>query len=511
MHVIDVNTSFGKRVDPDPRFSLDALLRELDSHAVACAMSYSRRGVCYDAAAGNAETIAAAQGERRIVPVATLDPRESPDFEPELERCLSRGIRALRFFPGLQGWSVSSVLFGRMLNRLSGSGVCLIFSVAEGGDRWDNVGRIAEATAGSGLPVILCDTYYHDMAEAMAVMQEHPHVYADTNWQALVGALEIMAEQVGADRLLYGSGAPERPMQKALNQVLETELDEEQKAAILGGNAMRLLGIAPEMLAGRPELTDAEPKRFEEEIIDVHSHLGHWWCPMREEGYDPAGMLRRMRRYNISRSVLSSYEAMRYDIQAGNRELAVAIEGHPELYGYVELNPHRLDVSCAEMDRYYRRPDFVGAEVELSHIPAPTGGDKVRALMAEIARRGKPVLFMPAGPDDAAAERELARRNPGLTIIHAHGFDADWARVVADAPNVCVEFNQSRPSHHDVRDCLEVLGPERVLFGSDQTLLSVGASVGLYLDAGLSERERCLVLHDNAKRLFEFRDSMPDC
>jgi len=504
MHVIDVNTSFGKRVDPDPRFSLDALLRDLDRHAVACALAYSSRGIYYDAGGGNAETIAAARGDARIVPVATLDPRESPGWEPELERCLSRNIRAMRFFPGLQGWSVSSVLFRRILNRLSASGVCLIFSVAEGGDRWDNVGRIAEVTAGAGLPVILCDTYYVDMAEAMAVMREHPHIYAETNWMATVGAIEIMAEQVGADRLLYGSGAPERPMQKALNQVLETELPENQKAAILGGNAMRLLGIAPGMLAGRPELTDSEPRRFEEEIIDVHSHLGHWWCPMGDEGYDPAGMLRRMRRYNISRSVLSSYETMRYDIEAGNRALADAIEGHPGLYGYVELNPHRLDVSCAEMDKYFRLPNFVGAEVELSHIPAPTGGEKVRVLMAEVARRGRPVLLMPAEAGDAAAERELARANPGLTVIHAHGFDADWARVVADTPNVCVEFNRSRPSHHEVRDCLDVLGPERVLFGSDQTLLSVGASVGLYLDAGLSDHERRLVLRDNAARLFEF-------
>jgi predicted TIM-barrel fold metal-dependent hydrolase len=502
MHVVDVNASFGKRVDPDPRFALAALLAELDRHEVACALACSSRGAYYDAAGGNAETMAAARGEPRILPVGTLDPRESPDWEPELQRCLDGGFRAIRFFPGLQGWSVSSAVFKRIPKALGGSGVCLIFSTAEGGDRWKNVARIAEATAGAGLPVILLDTYYVEMAEVVAVMQDHPHVCAETNWMATVGAVEIMAEQVGVDRLLYGSGAPERSMQKALNQVLETALPEDLKAAVLGGNAMRLLGIEPQALAGSPELTDTEPKRFEEEIIDVHSHLGHWWCPTREEGYAPSAMLARMRRYNISRSVLSSYESMRYDIQSGNRALAEAIDGHPELYGYVELDPHHLDVSCAEMDRYYRLPNFVGAEVELTHIPAPTGGEKVRALMAEIARRGRPVLFMPAGADDAPVERELGRENPGLTVIHAHGFDADWARVVADTPNICVEFNRSRPSHHEVRDCLDVLGPERVLFGSDQTLLSVGASVGLYLDAGLSEHERRLVLRDNAARLF---------
>jgi len=32
--------------------------------------------------------------------------------------------------------------------------------------------------------------------------------------------------------------------------------------------------------------------------------------------------------------------------------------------------------------------------------------------------------------------------------------------------------------------------------------LSLGASVGLYLDAGLNAEERRLILHDNAARLF---------
>ena len=213
-------------------------------------------------------------------------------------------------------------------------------------------------------------------------------------------------------------------------------------------------------------------------------------------------MLRRMRDHGITHSILSSYEGMRYDIRSGNRAVAAAIAPHPELHGYVELDPHQLALSCAEMDRYYALSGFIGCELELTHIPCPTESPNVRALMAEIARRRKPVLFMPAAPSDAAAERRLALDHPDLRIIHAHAFDRAWAQVVRDAPNICVEFCATRASHHSLRDCLDVLGPERVLFGSDQTLLSVGAAVGLYLDAGLTAHERELVLHGNARRLF---------
>lgn len=120
--------------------------------------------------------------------------------------------------------------------------------------------------------------------------------------------------------------------------------------------------------------------------------------------------------------------------------------------------------------------------------------------MHEVAKRGRPVLFK--GRGDAYAERELARANPELAIIHAHSMDAHWARVVADTPNIYVEFCTSRPSVHDLRDCLKILGPERLLFGTDQTLLSVGGQVGLYLDANLTPEERRLILCENARRIF---------
>ena len=502
MHIFDVNTHFGRRIDADYDLSLDALLAGLDSHGVAGALSYSLQGVHYDARVGNSETLAVARRHPHILPAATLDLREYLDWRADIDGCLKAGVRAFRFFPELQGWSVSSGFFGRLLDRLAGSGVCLIFAAGGLTTRWGHAEELARLTAGRGLPLILTDTNYQTMAEVITVMRAHPHVHVETNWLASVDAVEIMAELVGADRILYGSNAPLHPMQKALNQVLEADISDADKGAILGGNAIRLFDIPPRALAGRPAAPTLEPAGFDEPIVDVHSHFGHWRLPDRDEHYDPAGMLARMRRYGIQRSIVSAYEAMRCDMAAGNRALVDAIAGHPELLGYVELNPHQLDASCEQMDRYYGLPNVVGCELELSHTVQPTGSPEVRALMAEIAKRGKPVLFMPAGGGDAPAERQLALDNPDLTIIHAHGMDVHWARIVADAPNICVEFNRSASIHHEIRDCLRVLGPERLLFGSDQTLLSLGASVGLYLDAGLSSAERRLILYENAVRLF---------
>jgi len=503
MYVIDVNTAFGHRTEFDFDLSLNTLCATLDQHQVAGACSFSLKGAHYDPQTGNRESIGAACCHPHLLPVATLDLREYLGWEAELEHCLQQGVRVFRFFPQLQGWSVASRLFQRVLGKLHGTDVCLVFSLAEASFHGSNaIEEIAMVTAERGLPVILTDINYFNMAETITIMQCYPHLYAETNWLATVGAVEIMAAEVGARRLLFGSAAPLRPLQKALNQVLETKLSAEDKMAILGGNAMRLLQIDPAKLMGRPRLTELAPQKFGEPVIDVHSHLGHWRWPIHPERYNPAPMLGRMQQFGIAYSVLSAYEGMRYDMVEGNRNVAAAIVGHPELLGYVEVNPHQVAASCAEMDHYFQLPNFVGVELELTHTAHPTGSPEVQTLMAEIAKRGKPVLLMPASRDDAAAVRDLARANPTLPIILAHGIDVNWARVIADTPNLYVEFCSSWPNNYDIRACLALLGPERLLFGSDQTLLSVGAAIGLYWDAGLCAHERQLILHDNARRLF---------
>ncbi len=504
--VIDVNTRFGLRLNPDPRYAPEALAAELDRHRVACALACSNQGVEYGYGAGNSETLAAARRHPALLPAAIINPRDTFGWRAEVDRCLAAGVRAFRFFPRAQGWTPDAAAFVDILRYLKRRRAVPMVAISEGGGEWSTAAAAARAAAGLGLPVVLTETYYTNQPEVIALMRRHRNLYADTSFLATVDAVRCMVDAVGARRLLYGSHAPWHAMQKALNQVLDADISAADKRAILGGNARRLLRLNPARLRGRPSLATLEPVGFDEPIIDVHSHLGLWMMTVRRENYDPAGMLARMRKAGIVRGIVSSYESMRYDLAAGNRAIAAAIAGRPELLGMVELDPRQFDLSCAEMDRYYRQGNFAACELELSHLGCPTDSPEVKRLMKEVACRGKPILFMPrAGDADAAAEIELARANPRLTMVHAHGAEPAWARAARPAPNLCIEYCYSRATHHRIREGLDILGPERVLFGSDQTLLSPSGQIGLYHDARLTARERRLVLTANARRLYGIR------
>jgi predicted TIM-barrel fold metal-dependent hydrolase len=55
-----------------------------------------------------------------------------------------------------------------------------------------------------------------------------------------------MVEQVGAERLMFGSWAPLYAHRPSMDMVLGAEIDGASKAAILGGNARRVFRLGQE-------------------------------------------------------------------------------------------------------------------------------------------------------------------------------------------------------------------------------------------------------------------------
>jgi predicted TIM-barrel fold metal-dependent hydrolase len=495
---IDCNTFFGVRPDQRTDDGPETLTRMLAESGVAAALTLSLRGVLYDHQLGNAETLEVCRRNPHLIPVATINLARHVRWREDVDWCLAQGFRAFRFFPASQHWSVRDVGFRQLCERLAPAKVPLFFTIADG----QEANEIAERTADYGLPVVLLQGSYANEGTTIPLAQRYPHVHFDVTRRGTPHIVRYLVDECGIDRVLFGTIAPQNCIQPAMNSVFAADLPAEQTEQILSGNVLRLLGMARTDLAGgEGGLAEGPQYRgYPGPTIDVHAHLGPWRFPILTR--DTRTMLDYARRYNLGKIIISSALGIVYSMPEGNRELKELIDPHPEFLGYVVTNPNFVEESAAEMDRYYRFPNFVGAKIHADYSQTPTSAPRMAALFAEIAKRGRPVKIHNLGPDWLHALRDLARKHRDLQIILAHGGDRDTPAFIKDTPNIYLEYCRSSSVRGLIRTGLETLGANRLLFGTDQDLFDPGYALGTYYDTKFTPAEAEQVMYTNAKRLF---------
>ncbi len=237
--IFDAVTSFGSYPGKQVDYSLDTLLEILRDNGVDRALSLSLKGVYYDFEEGNDETLAASQEHEAIIPVATIDPRRHIGCMEEVARRVEQGFRVFRFFPADQGWPVDFLPFRNLLRELAKHDVRLIFP-ASGNGAVTALFDVLAAHA-PGAPALLTGVSYANLAELIAALKASDRLYADVHMLNSPNALELIAEEAGIERIVFGSGSPAREFLTALNVVTASTLSEADKQRILSENAEAFL------------------------------------------------------------------------------------------------------------------------------------------------------------------------------------------------------------------------------------------------------------------------------
>ena len=470
----------------------------MDRNGVAGAVTSSLDGLTHNDAEGNRATLALCGGEPRLLPAAVVMPGRYLEWRSHLEEALDAGCLLVKLFVDEHRWTASAQRFRDVVAALAGRPFPppLLLCAPPG----EEIAPFADATAGTGVPVILAGTNYATLGECLAVMERHPHVFLETSRAASPATVEVVAQAVGPGRLVFGSGAPLRPVAGALHAVLGAALSDREKGLILGGTLAGLLRIDP---AGVP--APARPpalRSYRGRILDVHTHLGAgtWRFPIPSSGV--RGLTGVLRDAGVERAIASSIYAITTDLRAGNERLVAALEAAPELLGYVTVNPQHPEQSAAELRRLETNQKLVGVKIHAEYSKTPTSAPAMRRLFELIAPYRRPVKIHNAGADWMPALAGLAGAFPDLPIIVAHGGEWGSGPFFRDHPNVCFEFCSSAPEQGLIDECLAAVGPQRLLFGSDADLLSPRFMLGVYADASIPADVAPLVYYENAARLF---------
>lgn len=244
-------------------------------------------------------------------------------------------------------------------------------------------------------------------------------------------------------------------------------------------------------------------------IVDVHGHWGPWFFST--EVGSVTENLRVMDAYGIDIQLVSAVEAVVYDPATGNEALAAAIADEPRLRGLLVIDPRDLDLAERQLTHFVgtrddesRGPQFVGAKIHTHYSGTPAGSAAMADALRLLAGYDLPVLVHTWGPElvDLA---EVVAAVDGARVVAGHMGGPDWRlapQAAERTDRLWFEPCYSVAEGGRVRWVLDRIGPEKLLFGSDSTLIDPAVTLGALRAAGLSPEEERLVMSANAISLF---------
>lgn len=251
LRIVDTNVHLGRW--PFRRLPLDhpqKLRDKLQRLGVAKAWVGSFDAILHrDLAAVNQRVAEACRNETLWTPVGAVHPG-LVGWRDDLARCVEYGMRVVRLYPGYHGYSLSDEAFHAFLKLADARRLLVQLAVTLEDPRTQHERfRVADVDL-RPLPELLQRIptatvqllNLRPSAKLPPALANHPRIYFDTSRVDSTDGVPNLVEQVGVNRVLFGSHAPLLIPEASLIRVHESNrLSDEQLRAVYGGSADRLL------------------------------------------------------------------------------------------------------------------------------------------------------------------------------------------------------------------------------------------------------------------------------
>jgi len=241
--IVDCNCLFGPWPRADLDTSLDTVTRLLAGAHIHHAMIASLRAATYEHRSGNAEAREACAGRGDLTPAAGLVLGRTVDAAAETSQIADAGFPLLRLFREYQGWPMDYRPFEQVLSVAAERELVLMVAALLPGDI-TALGRLLTQTPCSVVVTGVNTSHTPLVAEAIAVGRDVPGMHFETSRLEGIDTIDVMARELGAQRLVFGTALPFQYPTSAVMLVAGSSLSESEKAAVFGKNLAALLNRA---------------------------------------------------------------------------------------------------------------------------------------------------------------------------------------------------------------------------------------------------------------------------
>lgn len=245
-------------------------------------------------------------------------------------------------------------------------------------------------------------------------------------------------------------------------------------------------------------------------IVDSHTHVDEapaygWFDP-------PEVMIRLLDEAEIDRAVIMTYRDAPGPEEGVIEYIAEAVQKYPDrLIGYARMNPRYGDEAVDLFDRSIREYGMKGLKLHpVSYVMHPAS-EPTLALIRHAAHLGVPTLFH-CGDEEFSLPLQIAEAAeavPEAKIILGHmgGYfhTKDAIRVARRHPNLILETS-AMPYPAMIKEAVDAIGAERVLFASDGPGCDPALEVQKVLRAGLSPEQESAIFLGNIERLLGYAE-----
>ena len=523
MRYFNCNAVIGKNWQNAGDFSNAAeLIKHMDSLGVDRSLVYHEYAQSGSTMGGNRELMEQiAPYSDRLFPIFCLTP---PDFYRTGRMEYMRSVAASG---KVRAFRISNAIrpkrFEALIETLAEFKPLFMFdSIRAKGDYTDDFIYLGERYP--QVSFVVTRQMWVGMNTAFDAMRAVPNFYVDTSILHINHVLELIRDEFGIERLLYGFNfaATCGASQGALAQA---DFTPEEKELVAHGNLERLLGIpalekplAPEPDLSRKPLwkTFREGKKLEGvEIWDAHSH---WGSNTRPDGWiirghdDQEGMLGDivgvLDKLGMTKSCL--IPGLRGKPLELTRELEQRAKAFPgRLYGYVPYNPFYAELWTEEvLDDLFSRDFFIGFKTLCSYWQIRLDDPRFEPLWQYADRYHLAVLGHNWGDNwnSPSMLKDTVKRYPNAQFLLGHSGGNLRGRMEAEelaesSPNVHLEVCASFCCERSLCKSIERLGIERFVFGSDTYCHNVAYELASFLSLPLPDAELLPALAENMKKV----------